>query len=107
MRAINDRKIQHIRVINEDSEVDRRKFYFDEIYAFLFVRPAQWIGRFLWKRGDGTVIDGTINEVALGFVPWMTRLAGRAQSGYLFHYAFAMVIGIVVLTLWLGLRSAG
>ncbi|MFT3972710.1 MAG: NADH-quinone oxidoreductase subunit L [Amaricoccus sp.] len=83
------------------------KWYFDEVYDFLFVRPAKWIGTFLWKKGDGTVIDGTINDVALGFVPWMTRLAGRAQSGYLFHYAFAMVIGIVVLTLWLGLRSVG
>jgi NADH-quinone oxidoreductase subunit L len=83
------------------------KWYFDEIYDFLFVRPARWIGRFLWKKGDGTVIDGTINEVAMGFVPWVTRLSGRAQSGYLFHYAFAMVIGLVVLTLWLGLRSAG
>ena len=83
------------------------KWYFDEIYDVVFVRPAQWIGRFLWKKGDGTVIDGTINEVAMGFVPWVTRISGRAQSGYLFHYAFAMVIGIVVLTLWLGLRSAG
>jgi NADH-quinone oxidoreductase subunit L len=83
------------------------KWYFDEIYDFLFVRPARWIGRFLWKRGDGTVIDGTINDVTMGFVPWVTRLAGRAQSGYLFHYAFAMVVGIVVMTLWLGLRSVG
>jgi NADH-quinone oxidoreductase subunit L len=83
------------------------KWYFDEIYGFLFVRPARWIGNFLWKKGDGTVIDGTINEVTMGFVPWMTRIAGRAQSGYLFHYAFAMVLGIVVLTLWLGLRSVG
>ena len=83
------------------------KWYFDEIYGLVFVRPAQWIGRFLWKKGDGTVIDGTINEVAMGIVPWVTRVSGRVQSGYLFHYAFAMVIGIVVLTLWLGLRSAG
>ncbi len=83
------------------------KWYFDEIYDFLFVRPAQWLGTFLWRKGDGTVIDGTINEISMGLVPWVTRLAGRAQSGYLFHYAFAMVIGLVVLTLWLGLRSAG
>jgi NADH-quinone oxidoreductase subunit L len=79
------------------------KWYFDEIYDVVFVRPAQWIGRFLWKKGDGTVIDGTINEVAMGFVPWVTRISGRAQSGYLFHYAFAMVLGLVFLTLWLGL----
>ncbi len=73
------------------------KWYFDEIYDFIFVRPAMAIGRFLWKRGDGEVIDGTINGVAMGIIPWMTRLAGRAQSGYIFTYALAMVIGIVVL----------
>ena len=43
----------------------------------------------------------------MGIVPWFTRLAGRAQSGYLFHYAFAMVIGLVFLTLWLGLGAGG
>ena len=73
------------------------KWYFDEIYDFLFVRPALAIGRFLWKRGDGKVIDGFLNGVAMGIVPWFTRLAGRAQSGYVFTYAFAMVLGIVVL----------
>ena len=58
------------------------------------------VGRFLWRRGDGDVIDGSINGVALGIVPWFTRLAGRAQSGYIFTYAFAMVIGIAVLVTW-------
>jgi NADH-quinone oxidoreductase subunit L len=83
------------------------KWYFDEIYDFLFVRPAMWLGRLLWKGGDGATIDGTLNGIAMGIVPWFTRLAGRAQSGYLFHYAFAMVLGLVFLTLWLGIRSAG
>ncbi|GGD34688.1 NADH-quinone oxidoreductase subunit L [Sinisalibacter lacisalsi] len=73
------------------------KWYFDEAYDFLFVRPAKALGRFLWKRGDGNVIDGAINGLAMGVVPWFTRLAGRLQSGYVFTYAFAMVIGIVVL----------
>ncbi|RFU13566.1 NADH-quinone oxidoreductase subunit L [Rhodobacteraceae bacterium W635] len=73
------------------------KWYFDEIYNVIFVLPARWIGRALWKRGDGDVIDGGINGLALGIVPFFTRLAGRAQSGYLFHYAFAMVLGIAVL----------
>lgn len=82
------------------------KWYFDEIYDLVFVRTARWLGVFLWKQGDGKTIDGTINSVAMGFVPFMTRLAGRAQSGYLFHYAFAMVLGILVLTLWVGI-SAG
>ncbi len=76
------------------------KWYFDEIYDFLFVRPALWLGRFLWKRGDGEVIDGTINGLAMGVVPWLTRLAGRAQSGYIFTYAFAMVIGIALILTW-------
>ncbi|HVJ15575.1 MAG TPA: NADH-quinone oxidoreductase subunit L, partial [Polyangiaceae bacterium] len=83
------------------------KWYFDEIYDFLLVRPAKWLGTLLWKGGDGGVIDGTLNGIAMGIVPWFTRLAGRAQSGYLFHYAFAMVLGLVILTLWLGLGSAG
>ena len=83
------------------------KWYFDEIYDFLFVRPAQWLGTLLWKGGDQGAIDGTLNGVAMGIVPWFTRLAGRWQSGYLFHYAFAMVIGLVVLTLWLGLGIGG
>ncbi|AWB48108.1 NADH-quinone oxidoreductase subunit L [Gemmobacter aquarius] len=79
------------------------KWYFDEIYDFLFVRSAKALGRFLWKRGDGDVIDGSINGVALGVVPFFTRLAARAQSGYLFHYAFAMVLGIAALITWMTL----
>ena len=71
------------------------KWYFDEIYDAIFVRPAKALGRMLWKRGDGSVIDGLINGLAMGAVPFFTRLAGRWQSGYLFTYAFAMVLGIV------------
>ena len=77
------------------------KWYFDEIYDVIFVRPARVIGRFFWKRGDGDVIDGSINGVAMGVIPMLTRFAGRAQSGYIFTYAFAMVIGIVVLVTWM------
>jgi len=81
------------------------KWYFDEIYNFLFVQPARWLGGFLWKRGDGGTIDGTINGVAMGIIPFFTRLAGRAQSGYLFHYAFAMVVGIAVLLTWMSITG--
>jgi len=76
------------------------KWYFDEIYDFVFVRPAKALGRLMWKKGDGKVIDGTINGIAMGLVPYLTRLAGRAQSGYVFNYAFAMVIGIALLLTW-------
>nr|WP_247650994.1 NADH-quinone oxidoreductase subunit L [Roseovarius autotrophicus] len=77
------------------------KWYFDEIYDFVFVRPAKALGSLLWKRGDGDVIDGSINGVAMGLVPRLTRLAGRAQSGYIFTYAFAMVLGIAALITWM------
>jgi NADH-quinone oxidoreductase subunit L len=81
------------------------KWYVDEIYDWLFVRPARWLGGFLWRRGDGAVIDGGINGLALGIVPYLTRLAGRVQSGYMFHYAFAMVLGIVALVSWMTLTA--
>ncbi|SLN58446.1 NADH-quinone oxidoreductase subunit L [Pseudooctadecabacter jejudonensis] len=73
------------------------KWYFDELYDAVFVKPAKQIGKFFWKRGDGAVIDGGINGLAMGIIPMLTRLAGRAQSGYVFTYAFAMVIGIAVI----------
>jgi NADH-quinone oxidoreductase subunit L len=81
------------------------KWYFDEIYDFLFVQPAKSVGRLLWKRGDGNVIDGSINGVAMGFIPMMTRLVGKAQSGYIFTYAFFMVIGIAALITWMTLSG--
>ena len=52
------------------------KWYFDEIYNFAIVRPARWLGRTLWKGGDGAIIDGGINGLALGIIPFFTRLAG-------------------------------
>ena len=76
------------------------KWYFDEIYDFLFVRPAMWMGKFLWKRGDGNVIDGFLNGLAMGVIPFITRLSGRAQSGFVFHYAFAMIMGVAAMITW-------
>jgi len=81
------------------------KWYFDEMYDFLFVRPTKFMGRFLWKKGDGAVIDGGINGLAMGIVPFFTKLAGRAQSGFVFHYAFAMVLGIVVIVTFVTLTG--
>ena len=85
----------------------KNKWYFDELYDVVFVRPAKAIGRFLWKRGDGNVIDGTLNGIAMGIIPFFTRLAGKAQSGYIFTYAFAMVIGIAVLVTWMSMSGGG
>jgi len=81
----------------------KNKWYFDELYDAIFVKPAMGVGRLFWRRGDGNVIDGTINGVAMGIIPFITRLAGRAQSGYIFTYAFWMVVGIAVLITWMSI----
>ena len=77
------------------------KWYFDEIYEALFVSRARAIGRFFWKKGDGKLIDGTINGIAMGIVPFVTRMSTRLQSGYIFSYALGMVLGILVLLTWM------
>jgi NADH-quinone oxidoreductase subunit L len=76
------------------------KWYIDELYDWLFVKPTFAIGRFLWKGGDGAVIDGTIDGTAAG----VGRITGRVvklQTGYMYHYAFAMLIGVAALLTWL------
>ena len=73
------------------------KWYFDELYDFLFVRPAMRIGRFLWKQGDGRVIDGFGPDGISARVLDVTRNVVKLQSGYLYHYAFAMLIGAAAL----------
>ena len=76
------------------------KWYFDELYDWLFVRPALRLGRIFWKTGDGDIIDG---YGADGVSAAARFLAGRAavlQSGYVYHYAFAMLIGVVVILSW-------
>ena len=77
------------------------KWYFDEIYDFLFVRSAKWLGNFLWKEGDGRVIDGFGPNGVAARVMDVTGRVVRLQSGYLYHYAFAMLIGIAALVTWM------
>jgi NADH-quinone oxidoreductase subunit L len=76
------------------------KWYFDELYDFLFVRPAKWLGRFLWKRGDGWVIDRLGPDGIAARVNDITNRVVKLQTGYLYHYAFAMLIGIAALITW-------
>jgi len=70
------------------------KWYFDELYDLIFVRPAKWIGRFLWKVGDGAIIDGLGPDGVSARVLDVTRRAVQLQTGYLYHYAFAMLVGV-------------
>jgi len=83
------------------------KWYFDELYDFLFVRPAFALGRFLWKRGDGTVIDGLGPDGIAARVLDASRGAVRLQTGYVYHYAFAILIGAVVMVSWYLFQSVG
>jgi len=76
------------------------KWYFDELYDLIFVRPALWLGRVLWKGGDGYVIDGFGPDGISARVLDVTRNVVRLQSGYLYHYAFAMLIGAAALITW-------
>ncbi len=76
------------------------KWYFDELYDLLFVRPAFYIGRGLWKSGDGSLIDGVGPDGISAGVRYLARRAGAVQTGYLYHYAFAMLAGVVVLVTW-------
>ena len=76
------------------------KWYFDEIYDFVFVRPTKWLGRLLWKGGDGWLIDGFGPDGVSARVLDVTRNVVRLQTGYLYHYAFAMLIGVAALITW-------
>jgi NADH-quinone oxidoreductase subunit L len=76
------------------------KWYFDELYDFLFVRPAMALGRGLWKGGDGALIDGVGPDGIAAATLDVARRLGRLQSGYLYHYAFAMIIGVAGFVTW-------
>ncbi|MGQ0279103.1 NADH-quinone oxidoreductase subunit L [Sphingopyxis sp. NFH-91] len=76
------------------------KWYFDELYNFLFVKPAFAIGRFFWKRGDEGTIDRFGPNGVAALIQGGTRLAVRLQSGYVYGYAFVMLLGLVGLASW-------
>ena len=83
------------------------KWYFDELYDLIFVRPALWIGRFLWKKGDGMVIDGLGPDGVSARVLDATRGTVKLQSGYVYHYALAMLLGVVALATWFVVTRGG
>jgi NADH-quinone oxidoreductase subunit L len=76
------------------------KWYFDELYDLIFVRPTKRLGRFLWKFGDGYIIDGFGPDGVSAWVLDITRNVVKIQTGYLYHYAFAMLIGVAGLITW-------
>jgi len=82
------------------------KWYFDELYNLIFVRPAMWLGNFLWKRGDGFVIDGFGPNGIAARVLDVTRNVVKLQTGYVYHYAFAMLIGVAAFITYYSLMGA-
>jgi NADH-quinone oxidoreductase subunit L len=83
------------------------KWYFDELYDFIFVRPTIWLGRLLWKGGDGWLIDGFGPDGISARVIDVTRNVVRLQTGYLYHYAFAMLVGVAAFITWFMFTSGG
>ena len=76
------------------------KWYFDELYDWLFVRTAFVLGDGFWRSGDGAVIDGLGPNGVAAVTRDLARQASRLQTGYVYHYAFAMMIGLVAFVTW-------
>jgi NADH-quinone oxidoreductase subunit L len=76
------------------------KWYFDELYDAIFVRPAFWLGRLFWKGGDVGVIDRYGPDGVAARVIDVTGRVVRLQSGYIYHYAFAMLVGLAAAISW-------
>ncbi len=76
------------------------KYWFDELYSWVFARGARFLGGFLWRRGDQNVIDGFFVNGTAHLVERFSRLVKAFQSGYIYHYAFAMLIGVFALVTW-------
>jgi NADH-quinone oxidoreductase subunit L len=70
------------------------KWWFDELYQLIFVRPAAWLGEVFWKRGDRTVIDGLGPNGVAALSAAFGRRVGQVQTGYMYHYAFIMLLGV-------------
>src|SRR5258708_40362552 len=81
------------------------KWYFDELYDFIFVRPAKWLGRFLWKQGDGWAIDGFGPDGVSARVIDVTPRVVRLQTGYLYPSPFVILITVAALSTWFFIPS--
>jgi NADH-quinone oxidoreductase subunit L len=77
------------------------KWYFDELYNLIFIRPAFWFGRLFWKAGDVGIIDRFGPNGSVAVVAFSSRMAVRMQSGYLYTYALVMLLGLVGMMSWM------
>ena len=77
-----------------------RKYGFDQFYQWLFASGGVRLGEWLWKRADIALIDGFAVNGTANMVGWFSRVLKRLQTGYVYHYAFVMIIGVVVFLSW-------
>jgi NADH-quinone oxidoreductase subunit L len=82
-------------------------WYFDALYDAIFVLPAKKLGHFLWKTGDGAVIDGFGPDGVAARVIDVTNRVVRLQTGYIYHYAFVMLIGVALIVTYFLFWSGG
>jgi NADH-quinone oxidoreductase subunit L len=81
------------------------KYYLDRINEIVFAGGARWLGRGLWKRGDQSLIDGFVVNGSARLIGWFASVVRTAQTGYIYHYAFAMIIGVLALMSYFVLRQ--
>jgi NADH-quinone oxidoreductase subunit L len=83
------------------------KYYLDDIYFGLFAKGSRALGFVFWKLGDVFLIDGLLVNGAAKLVGWFARLSRVVQTGYVYHYAVAMIAGLALLILWFGKGLVG
>jgi NADH-quinone oxidoreductase subunit L len=83
------------------------KYYADEFNDFVFAGGARGVGKLLWKIGDAVIIDGLIVNGSAKVVGWVAGMVRHVQTGYLYHYAFSMIIGLLLLLGWFVFLSGG
>ena len=97
-------------LLNNFSNIHRfiyKKWYFDELYNLIFVRLSFFLGNGFWKGGDGALIDRIGPNGLAATVKFIARKVASFQTGYLYHYAFVMLSGVVVLVTWYLFRHPG
>jgi len=88
-------------------EILVRKFGFDELFINVFAASGRALGTLFWRVGDAGIIDGIIINGTARTIGRFATVVRRVQSGYLYHYAFAMIIGLLLLLTWFVMRWHG
>jgi NADH-quinone oxidoreductase subunit L len=77
-----------------------KKYWFDEAYQFVFAGGSRLLGKFLWLVGDRGVIDGLAVNGSAFTVGRLAAIVRHLQTGYLYHYAIAMILGLILMVGW-------